>query len=80
MTDKKKPEIVFQPGCFDMFDGTQEDLEELMAAIQSAAETGDFFEDAHELSEEDWEELPDEVKEHIMRTLDGSSASPRKLQ
>ena len=36
MTDSKKTlEVRFAPGCFDQFDGTQEELDELMAEIQS---------------------------------------------
>lgn len=35
MTDKKEPlKVVFEPGCFDTFDGTQEELEAMMAEIQ----------------------------------------------
>ena len=35
MTDTKKPlKVVFEPGCFDHFDGTQEELDGLMAEIQ----------------------------------------------
>ena len=35
MTDTKTPiEVVFAPGCFDHFDGTQEELDALMAEIQ----------------------------------------------
>lgn len=35
MTDSKKPlEVVFAPGAFDTFDGTQEELDALMAEIQ----------------------------------------------
>jgi hypothetical protein len=35
MTDKKEPlKVVFEPGCFDHFDGTQEELDGLMAEIQ----------------------------------------------
>ena len=34
MTDEKKPlKIEFAPGCFDDFDGTQEELDELIAQI-----------------------------------------------
>ena len=33
MTDKKM-EIVFAPGAFDHFDGTQEELDEMVAEIQ----------------------------------------------
>jgi hypothetical protein len=36
MTDEKKPmEVVFAPGCFDSFDGTQEELDEMVAEIQA---------------------------------------------
>jgi len=35
MTDKKETlKVVFEPGCFDHFDGTQEELDGLMAEIQ----------------------------------------------
>lgn len=52
MTDKdpqeesKDVEIVFAPGCFDNFEGTQEELDELMAEIQRMVETGELFERA----------------------------------
>ena len=31
----KKIEVVFAPGCFDDFEGTQEELDELVAEIKS---------------------------------------------
>jgi len=35
MTDAKTPlKVIFAPGCFDTFDGTQEELDELVAEIQ----------------------------------------------
>lgn len=35
MTESKKPvSVIFAPGCFDTFEGTQEELDELMAEIQ----------------------------------------------
>ena len=35
MTDEKKPlKVEFAPGCFDLFEGTQEELEALIAEIQ----------------------------------------------
>lgn len=44
MIEKKKPELVFAPGCFDNFDGTQEELDELLAEIQRLVDTGEIFE------------------------------------
>ena len=61
--EEKKPlEVVFAPGCFDNFDGTQEELDEMIAEINRLAETGELFErslpvDLDELSDEELEEL-----------------------
>ena len=43
MTEKSKPEIVFAPGCFDHFDGTQEELDALMEEIKTAFANEDFM-------------------------------------
>jgi hypothetical protein len=66
MTDTKKPlEVKFAPGCFDHFDGTQEELDALIAEIQEtfanmtpeelAAQSVPLEEDS--LTEEEWEIL-----------------------
>ena len=68
---KKKPKLVFTPGCFDNFDGTQEELDELLQHIQKMVDSGELFENAvpldevlDEFSEEElkqiYESLPDE--------------------
>lgn len=44
MTDELK--VVFSPGCFDEFEGTQEELEEFMAAIQKAVLDPKFLDNA----------------------------------
>jgi hypothetical protein len=57
MTENKRPEdmtpeerreikIEFAPGCFDSFDGTQEELDELMADIRRMIDSGEIFERA----------------------------------
>lgn len=79
MTEKKTPTIEFAPGCFDQFEGTQEELDELIAQITAMAESGELAYNSTELDEESWDELPDEVKEHIMRTF-SEETNPRKLQ
>lgn len=33
MSEEKKLKITFAPGCFDEFDGTQEELDEMIAEI-----------------------------------------------
>ncbi len=34
MTEEKKMKIEFAPGCFDNFEGTQEELDKMVADIQ----------------------------------------------
>ena len=45
---KKKPELVFMPGCFDAFEGTQEELAELIGEITAMFESGEM--EAHAVS------------------------------
>lgn len=65
--EEKKPlEVVFAPGCFDDFEGTQEELDEMIAEINRLAETGELFErslpvDLDELSDEELEELAEKM-------------------
>jgi hypothetical protein len=35
MSEQKKVKIEFAPGCFDDFDGTQEELDELVKTLQN---------------------------------------------
>lgn len=56
----KKPELVFMPGCFDNFEGSQEDLNELIAEIQRMAESGEIFEKSVPLEDTDLDE--EEIK------------------
>jgi hypothetical protein len=58
-TEKKKPELVFAPGCFDNFEGTQEELDELLAEINRLVESGELFEKVQsmDLFEEELDEI-----------------------
>ena len=73
MTDKDKPlKIEFAPGCFDNFDGTQEELDQLVQDIQNmfASKSREEIEaESQELTDEAFEELPDEVKMQIIRSF-----------
>lgn len=51
--DNKEPKIEFAPGCFDGFEGTQEELNELIAELTRLAETGEIFEKAKKVNIED---------------------------
>jgi hypothetical protein len=79
MTDKDgKVEIVFAPGCFDNFDGTQEELDELLASIHDMVESGEIFEKARPIDFDDPSEEDMEVIKHLMGIE--SDAVNRKLQ
>lgn len=82
MTEDKKLKITFAPGCFDSFEGTQEELDQMMADIQAAIESGEMFEQSQELTDEDFEELPNEVKEQIINSLNEEfgNTTKRNLQ
>ena len=57
MKDKKTPKVIFEPGCFDSFEGTQEELEELMAEIIRMAESGELEENARPIDLDNEEDI-----------------------
>jgi hypothetical protein len=69
MTDREI-KIVFQPGCFDNFDGSQEELDSLVKQIQDMIGDGSLFENSKILTEDDLDDLPPEVLESIARDLE----------
>ena len=54
--EKKKLEVVFAPGCFDTFDGTQEELDELTNEIKRLVESGELMENSTPVDLEDYSE------------------------
>jgi hypothetical protein len=81
MTEEKKPvTIVFEPGCFDDFEGTQEELDELIAEINSMFD-GKTREEIDTLSKPvDIDELLDEDPELAMKLFEKLSNNERPLQ
>jgi hypothetical protein len=47
-TNPEKPslEVIFAPGCFDNFEGTQEELAEFIAQIHQMAASGELAENS----------------------------------
>ena len=79
MTDNKK--IEFAPGCFDDFDGTQQELEQLMSQLQTMFEnlsTDELRERSRTVSMEDLEELDPETQQQILSALDDLDNDQRK--
>lgn len=77
MTDKKI-KIEFAPGAFDNFDGTQEELDELIAEITRMAESGELEQNARRIDMEDPSDEDIEAISHILASE--LSATQKKLQ
>lgn len=77
MADKNdttpKTTIQFAPGCFDDFDGTQQELDEFIAELTAMAESGALMEDSISLEETDLSDLPDDVKAFLTGWIEDSA-------
>lgn len=72
---RKKIKIEFAPGCFDNFEGTQEELDELLAEIRGMIESGELFTEARHL---DMNELMEEDPEFAMHLMERIGAATRE--
>ncbi len=72
--EPKALKLVFAPGCFDSFEGTQEELNELMADIQASFDNGDMLSNGTAV------DLDDMSDEDIEAILNAAGDSPRQLQ
>lgn len=78
--------IEFAPGCFDNFEGTQEELDALVKEIENmfANKTAEeLAAESCELSDEAWDDLPEEAKLQIFRSImseEDETEHKRKLQ
>ena len=62
--DETKPlKVVFAEGCFDAFDGTPEELAEMVADIHRMAQDGTIMEGARPLTDEEIQELANTKRE-----------------
>jgi hypothetical protein len=51
----EKVKITFMPGCFDSFEGTQEELDELIKEIQHLADSGLLLENSESIDEDEFQ-------------------------
>ncbi len=83
MTDKKT-KIKFAPGCFDHFDGTQEELDGLVAELDRLVKTGEIHEQSHALTEDEFEKLSKDEQQVLLEALsnlfNNSGTDTRKIQ
>lgn len=61
MSEPTKKKLVFMPGCFDQFEGTQEELDDLVAEIQRLADSGELFENSVPIEDLDDLDDPDDL-------------------
>jgi NTP pyrophosphatase (non-canonical NTP hydrolase) len=70
MSEDSKVEIVFAPGCFDNFEGSQEELDEFVAELNRLAETGELFEQSRPVDLDNLSEEDADLIEHLKITSD----------
>lgn len=73
----KTLKIEFAPGCFDSFEGSQEELDELIAEITRMAQSGELMEKSRKI---DFDEPTDEDIEAIEHLMALESNQKRNLQ
>ena len=77
--DFSKLNSEFAPGCFDSFEGTQEELDEFIAEITRMFQTGEVQEMTRPLDIEELIDEDPEYAEKVIRALT-DDAPERKLQ
>ena len=77
MIEKKEMKIEFAPGCFDGFDGTQEELDQLIQDITQMVHNGELLENSQLI---DINELMDSEDPDDQQLLDKLIHSDRNLQ
>jgi hypothetical protein len=74
---KEKITVTFAPGSFDSFDGTQEELDEMIAEITRMAESGELFDQSQAV---DFDELMELDPEYAEKILNAENTATRILQ
>ncbi len=65
----KEVKIEFAPGCFDQFEGTQEELDQLIQEIKDMFANGTAQEKAKPITEDSFDDLPEELQIQLARAL-----------
>lgn len=77
----KDLKIEFAPGCFDDFEGSQEELDEMVASLKRMFESGEFLKNSTLVTEESIMEMPEDERERFLQWLEQDIDQPaeRKL-
>jgi hypothetical protein len=76
--ENKALKIEFAPGCFDNFDGTQEELDEMIAEINRMFESGELEANATEVDIDELIEEDPDLADKLFASFDNEEK--RKLQ
>jgi hypothetical protein len=72
--------VIFQPGCFDSFEGTQQELDELTAEITRLAQSGELVENATEIDQDMLDDLDEQDREQLMSQIVNFLTQQRDLR
>jgi hypothetical protein len=78
-TEMQEMQLEFAPGCFDDFEGTQEELDELVEHIKQAFCSGKFAEESRPLTDEEFESLSKTTQLKLLGMLDADELPKRNL-
>ena len=62
--------VKFAPGCFDNWEGTQQELDDFVAQINKMAESGEFMKNAIHVDLDELEQLNPEFYDSIINDVD----------
>jgi len=77
--EMQEMQLEFAPGCFDDFEGTQEELDQLVAAITAAFKSGEFARESRELTDEEFEGLSETTQLKLLDMTDPNAPNKRTL-
>jgi hypothetical protein len=77
--DMNDMKIEFAPGAFDDFEGSQEELDELINEISQLIKSGEILEKSRELDMEELREQDPEFYEKLVSKLDNTSSNQRNI-
>lgn len=77
MSDDTPIKIVFSPNAFDGFDGTQEELDELVEEIKRMVADGSLFENSYPVEAEDLSPEMLEKFEEAIKAFEGEDQKKR---
>ena len=75
----KSLKIEFAPGAFDDFEGTQEELDELMLEITNMIQSGEFLEKSKPVNFDELFEDDPKLAERLLQSF-SETPTPRQLQ